>query len=1203
MLVELGEKHMSRPLVTIEGNEATAYIAHKVNEVIAIYPITPSSGMGEMADEWSAQGKKNIWGTVPLVIEMQSEGGAAGAVHGALQTGSLVTTFTASQGLLLMIPNMYKIAGELTPTVFHVSARSLAAQALSIFGDHSDVMSTRSTGFALIASNSVQEAQDFSLIAQAASLESRLPFLHFFDGFRTSHEVNKVEKLLDDDIRAMIDDELIRNHRNRAMTPDKPVLRGTAQNPDVYFQGRETVNPYYKACPAIVQKMMDRFAKITGRHYSLFEYEGAPDAERVIVLMGSGAETAAETAHFLADKGEKVGVLKVRLYRPFSVEHFLASLPKSVKMIATLDRCKEPGSAGEPLYQDVITAIAEGRGQRIAHLDRVAVIGGRYGLSSKEFTPSMVKAVFDEMCKPEPKNHFTIGINDDVSFSSLDYDPEFSIEYPETVRCVFWGLGADGTVGANKNSIKIIGEETENNAQGYFVYDSKKSGGVTISHLRFGPRPIRAPYLISKANFVACHQFNFLERFDVLKYAGDGATFLLNSIYGPDDVWDHIPQETQETIINKNLRFYVIDAYEVAEKTGMGARINTIMQTCFFAISGVLPREHAIEEIKKSIKKTYGKRGEAVVKKNYQAVDMTLAHLNEVKVPEMVTSSITRRPPVPDNAPPFVKEVLGKIIINEGDSLPVSAMPVDGTFPTATTQWEKRNISLEIPVWDADICIQCGKCAFVCPHAVIREKIYESSFLENTPETWKSADARWKEYKGMKYTLQIAPEDCTGCALCVEVCPAKDKTQVGRKAINMADQVPIRETEKLNWEYFQSLPELDRTQINPKSVKNSQLLEPLFEFSGACSGCGETPYVKLLSQLFGDRILVANATGCSSIYGGNLPTTPWAVNKDGRGPSWSNSLFEDNAEFGLGMRLTLDKQLEYAQELLQDLAEVVGQDLVDELLNADQSTELGINQQRERIAQLKARIQDIDEAKATNLLNIADVFSRKSVWIVGGDGWAYDIGYGGLDHVIATGRNVNILILDTEVYSNTGGQSSKSTPRAAVAKFAAQGKGLPKKDLGLIAMAYGYVYVAKVAMGASDQQTLTAFLEAEAYDGPSIIIAYSHCIAHGIDMRKGLDQQKLAVQSGHWPLFRYNPELIAEGKNPLIIESKDPSIPFEQYAYNETRYRMLAQSDEERAEELLKMAQKDVNSRWRMYKQLAAMHYNGSDNGSEEPTE
>jgi pyruvate-ferredoxin/flavodoxin oxidoreductase len=1194
---------MSRPLVTIEGNEATAYIAHKVNEVIAIYPITPSSGMGEMADEWSAQGKKNIWGTIPLVIEMQSEGGAAGAVHGALQTGSLVTTFTASQGLLLMIPNMYKIAGELTPTVFHVSARSLAAQALSIFGDHSDVMSTRSTGFALISSNSVQEAQDFSLIAQAATLESRVPFLHFFDGFRTSHEVNKIEKLLDEDIRAMIDDELIRNHRNRAMTPDRPVLRGTAQNPDVYFQGRETVNPYYKACPGIVQKAMDKFAAISGRKYSLFEYEGAPDAERVIVLMGSGAETAAETAHYLAEQGEKVGVLKVRLYRPFSVEYFLQALPPTVKMIAVLDRCKEPGSAGEPLYQDVITAVAEGRDQRIAHLDRVRIIGGRYGLSSKEFTPAMVKAVFDEMCKQDPKNHFTIGINDDVSFTSLDYDHDFSIEYPETVRCVFWGLGADGTVGANKNSIKIIGEETPNNAQGYFVYDSKKSGGVTISHLRFGPRPIRAPYLITKANFVACHQFNFLERFDVLKQAADGATFLLNSIYGPEEVWDHIPMETQESIIKKNLRFYVIDAYKVAEKTGMGARINTIMQTCFFAISGVLPREQAIEDIKKSIEKTYGKRGEAVVRKNFEAVDMTLEHLNEVQVPEKVTSIVTRRPPVPANAPAYVKDVLGKIIINEGDSLPVSAMPVDGTFPTATTQWEKRNISLEIPVWEPDICIQCGKCAFVCPHAVIREKIYEPTHLENTPDTWKSADARWKEYKGMKYTLQIAPEDCTGCALCVEVCPAKDKSQAGRKAINMADQVPIRESEKLSWEYFQSLPEMDRTLINPKSVKNSQLLEPLFEFSGACSGCGETPYVKLLSQLFGDRILVANATGCSSIYGGNLPTTPWAVNKDGRGPTWSNSLFEDNAEFGLGMRLTLDKQLEYAEELLNDLAGKIGQDLVDGLLNADQSTELGIVQQRERIDQLKTRLQEIEDPKAKNLLNIADVLSRKSVWILGGDGWAYDIGYGGLDHVIATGRNVNILILDTEVYSNTGGQSSKSTPRAAVAKFAAQGKNMPKKDLGLIAMAYGYVYVAKVAMGASDQQTLTAFLEAEAFDGPSIIIAYSHCIAHGIDMRKGLDQQKLAVQSGHWPLFRYNPELIAEGKNPLIIESKDPSIPFEQYAYNETRYRMLTQSDEERAEKLLKEAQNDITSRWRMYRQLAAMHYNGSGNGSEEPAE
>jgi pyruvate-ferredoxin/flavodoxin oxidoreductase len=1193
---------MSRPKVTIDGNEATAFVAHKTNEVIAIYPITPSSGMGELADEWSAQQIKNIWGTVPLVVEMQSEGGAAGAVHGALQTGSLTTTFTASQGLLLMIPNMLKIAGELTPTVFHVSARSLAAQALSIFGDHSDVMATRYTGFALLASNSVQEAQDFALIAQAATLESRVPFIHFFDGFRTSHEVNKIERLLDEDIRAMIDDDLVAAHRARALTPDRPVLRGTAQNPDVYFQGRETVNPYYKNCPDIVQKAMDKFAGLVGRQYKIYEYEGAPDAERVIVIMGSGAETAAETAHFLAAKhGEKVGVLKVRLFRPFSADHFVRAIPETTKVLTVLDRLKEPGSAGEPLYTDVVTAVNEGRAQGISHLQNLRIVGGRYGLSSKEFTPAMVKTVFDQMCSPQPKNHFTVGIIDDVSFSSLDYDPAFSIEHPETVRCVFWGLGADGTVGANKNSIKIIGEETDNHAQGYFVYDSKKSGGVTVSHLRFGPREIRAPYLVGQANFVACHQFSFLERFDVLKYSAPGSVFLLNSIYSKDEVWNHLPQETQEGIIKKNLRFYTIDAYEVAQATGMGGRINTIMQTCFFAISGVLPREQAIEEIKKSIKKTYGKRGEAVVQMNYEAVDQTLAHLHEVQVPAAVSSEITRRDAVPSAAPAFVKDVLGKMIIGEGDDIPVSAMPVDGTYPTATSQWEKRNISLEIPVWDENLCIQCGKCSFVCPHAVIREKIYEPAYLESAPGTWKSADARWKEFPGMKFTLQIAPEDCTGCSLCVEVCPVKDKSQAGRKAINMAQQLPIRETERQNWDYFLSLPEVDRTAVSTKAVKNSQLLQPLFEFSGACSGCGETPYVKLLSQLFGDRIMVANATGCSSIYGGNLPTTPWAQNKDGRGPSWSNSLFEDNAEFGLGMRLTLDKQIEYATEMVTELSGLIGQSLVDELLHADQSSELGIQQQRQRIEMLKERLSTSSDPRARSLLTIADVLARKSVWIIGGDGWAYDIGYGGLDHVLASGRNVNILVLDTEVYSNTGGQSSKSTPRAAVAKFAAQGKGMPKKDMGLIAMAYGYVYVAKIAMGANDQQTLTAFMEAEAYEGPSIIFAYSHCIAHGIDMSKGLEQQKLAVQSGHWPLFRYNPDLLEEGHNPLVIDSKEPSIPLEQYVYNESRYRMLAQSDEQRAETLLKLAQKDIKSRWNMYRQMAAMHYgNGSESDSGE---
>ena len=1181
---------MAKELVNIDGNEATAYVAHRVNEVIAIYPITPSSGMGELSDEWSARKQTNIWGTVPMVIEMQSEGGAAGAVHGALQSGSLTTTFTASQGLLLMIPNMYKIAGELTSTVFHVTARSLAAQALSIFGDHADVMAVRGTGWALLSSHSVQEAHDMALIAQAATLESRVPFMHFFDGFRTSHEVNKFYLLSDEEIRAMIDNNLVLAHRSRGLSPEHPFIRGTAQNPDVYFQGRETVNPFYNACPDIVQKAMDKFAQVTGRKYNLFDYEGAPDAERVIIVMGSGAETAAETAHYLNAGGAKLGVLKVHLYRPFSIKHFVASLPASVKKIAVLDRTKEPGSSGEPLYMDIITAMAEGWKGAMP-----TVVGGRYGLSSKEFTPAMVKAVFDELAKPEPKNHFTIGINDDVTFTSLPFDPTFSIESADTVRCLFWGLGADGTVGANKNSIKIIGEETENFAQGYFVYDSKKSGSVTVSHLRFGPKPIRAPYLVSQANFIAVHQFNFLEKYDVLKAAAPGSVFLLNSIYNKEEVWSQLPVEVQKTIIERKLRFFVIDAYEVAQKTGMGGRINTIMQTCFFAISGVLPREQAIYEIKKSIKKTYGKRGEAVVQKNYEAVDQTLEHLHEVVVPAAVSGDLFRRQPVSDKAPAFVKDVLSKMMINEGDDLPVSAMPIDGTYPSATTRWEKRNIALEIPVWESDLCIQCGKCVFVCPHAVIRHKVYEPGLLAEAPATFKSMDAKFKEFPGAKYTVQVAPEDCTGCALCVEVCPAKDKTQVGRKAINMAPQVDLRATESVNWDFFLSLPDPDRTQFSNKTIKNSQLLEPLFEFSGACAGCGETPYIKLLTQLFGDRMMVANATGCSSIYGANLPTTPWASNKEGRGPSWSNSLFEDNAEFGLGMRLTVDKQIEYASELLPQFSAQVGEQLVSDLLNADQSSETGIREQRARVAELKKHLAGIDSSQARDLVSLADAFVRKSVWIIGGDGWAYDIGYGGLDHVLASGRNVKVLVLDTEVYSNTGGQASKATPRAAVAKFAAQGKGLPMKDLGLIAMAYGYVYVARIAMGGSDQQTLNALLEADAYDGPALVIAYSHCIAHGIDMRKGLEQQKLAVQSGFWPLYRYNPALIAEHKNPLQIDSKEPSIPLEQYIYNETRYRMLLQSDEARAEMLLKSAQQDVKSRWNYYRQMAAMHYNGGD--------
>ena len=1185
---------MKKPVVTIDGNEATASVAHRLSEVIAIYPITPSSAMGEFADEWTSKGKKNLWGTVPAVIEMQSEGGAAGAVHGALQTGALTTTFTASQGLLLMIPNMYKIAGELTSTVFHVAARSLAAQGLSIFGDHQDVMSVRQTGWALLSSTSVQEAHDFAAISQMATLKSRIPFIHFFDGFRTSHEVAKIFQITDGELRQLIDDDLVRAHRARALTPEHPVLRGTAQNPDVYFQARETVNPYYDATPAIVQEMMDAFAKVTGRHYNLFDYVGHPEAERVVILMGSGADTAEATVNYLVEKGEKVGLLKVRLYRPFSVEYFIKALPKSVKNVVVLDRTKEPGSMGEPLYMDVVNALAEGQRANIK------VIGGRYGLSSKEFTPAMLKAALDELKKPEPKNHFTVGINDDVTHTSLDVDTSFSVEHAETVRCVFFGLGSDGTVGANKNSIKIIGEETDNYAQGYFVYDSKKSGQMTTSHLRFGPKPIHAPYVIepNQANFVACHQFNFLERFDMLKYAKEGAVFLLNSMYGKDEVWDQLPQEAQSAIIDKKLKFYVINGYEVAEKTGMGQRMNTIMQTAFFAISGVLPREQAIAEIKHAIEKTYGKRGEAVVKKNFEAVDATIANLYEVKVPAAVSSKMSRRSAVPNEAPDFVRNVLGPMISFDGDNLPVSAMPVDGTYPTGTTQWEKRNLALEIPVWEESLCIQCGKCVMVCPHAVIRHKVYDEKARAGAPETFKHTASKFKEFSsGFAYTVQVAPEDCTGCTLCVEVCPVKDKSQVGRKAINMAPQPPLREAETKNWDFFMNIPDMDKRLFNPGTIKNSQLLRPLFEFSGACAGCGETPYVKLVSQLFGDRSVIANATGCSSIYGGNLPTTPWAQDTTGRGPAWSNSLFEDNAEFGLGMRLTIDKQAEYAIELLKSFEKELGAELVTAIVNAKQDDEAGIQAQRERVDELKNKLAKSSDSRAKDLVSLAENLVKKSVWIIGGDGWAYDIGYGGLDHVLASGRNVNILVLDTEVYSNTGGQSSKSTPRAAVAKFAMGGKGMPKKDLGLIAMSYGYVYVARVAMGANDQQTLRALIEAESYDGPSLVIAYSHCIAHGYDMAKGLEQQKLAVLSGHWPMYRYDPRLIKDGKNPLVIESKEPSIPISQYAYNETRYKMLTQMDEGRAEELMKEAQKDAKSRWTLYQQMASMHYG---NGNEE---
>ncbi len=1183
---------MTSEQITLDGNDAVAKVAYMLSEVVAIYPITPSTPMGESADAFAAAGKPNLWGTVPSVYEMQSEGGAAGALHGAMQTGALTTTFTASQGLLLMIPNMYKIAGELTPTVFHIAARALAAQGLSIFGDHSDVMSVRGTGFALLSSGSVQEAHDLALVAHAATLESRVPFLHFFDGYRTSHEVNKITSLDDETIRAMISDDLVRAHRSRALTPDKPVLRGTAQNPDVYFQARESVNPFYNACPGIVQAAMDHLAGLTGRQYRLFDYSGAPDAERVVVVMGSGGEAVAETAQYLATKGEKVGVVRVRLYRPFDSAAFIAALPVTVQKVAVLDRCKEPGSTGEPLFLDVVSALADSALSP-------SVIGGRYGLSSKEFTPAMVKAVFDELTESQPIRRFTIGINDDVTHTSLEYDPSFNIEPSETVRCVFWGLGADGTVGANKSSIKIIGEETANNAQGYFVYDSKKSGSVTTSHLRFGLQPIRSPYLIGagEANFVACHQFAFLERVEVLSYARPNGIFLLNSPFGADQIWSQIPGEVRDTIRSKNLRFYVIDATAVAQETGMGNRINTVMQTCFFAISGVLPRDEAIAAIKLSIKKTYGRRGDEVVSRNFMAVDKTLENLHEVVVPasDAELSILHMRPVVATGAPAFVHNVLAPMIAGHGDSLPVSKMPFDGTYPTGTAQWEKRNIALEIPVWDEKICIQCGKCSFVCPHAVIRSKVYAPDALARAPGGFKSVDARFKELPGERYSLQVSPEDCTGCALCVEVCPVKDKTQVGRKALNMAEQPPLRVAEVANWDFFLTLPEVDRTKISLGSIKNSQLLQPLFEFSGACSGCGETPYVKLVSQLYGDRAVIANATGCSSIYGGNLPTTPWTVNKDGRGPTWSNSLFEDNAEFGLGMRLSIDKQQEYASELLKQLSVIVGSELVEALLTADQKGEAGIAAQRERVEALKVRLEaDLEAepnapqvAKVKDLLALADTLVQRSVWIMGGDGWAYDIGYGGLDHVLASGRNVNILVLDTEVYSNTGGQASKSTPLAAVAKFAAKGKGTSKKDLGLIAMAYGSVYVARIAMGYDDVQTLRAIQEAEAYEGVSLIIAYSHCIAHGIDMRKGLDQQKLAVQSGMWTLYRYNPDLIAQGSNPLVIDSKAPSIGTDKYIAGEGRFQMLIHSDPARAEALMAQATTENKAQYLHLEQLA----------------
>ena len=1177
-----------KKMVTLDGNEGAAHCAHALNEVISIYPITPSSPMGEWSDQWSAEERPNIWGTVPLVEEMQSEAGASGAYHGALQAGALGTTFTASQGLLLMIPNMYKIAGELTGTVMHVTARSVATHALSIFGDHSDVMAVRNTGWAMLCSATVQESMDNALIAQMATLEGKVPVLHFFDGFRTSHEEMKIEEVSYDTMRACIDDELVREHRYSRLSPDAPFVRGTAQNPDVFFQSREGANRYYADMPDIFQSAMDKFAKETGRQYHLFDYYGAEEAERVIVIMGSGAAVARETVEHLVKQGEKVGLLIVRLFRPFDVKRFMGALPGTVKRIAVLDRCKDPAAICEPLCADVREAL-NGRD--------ITVVGGRYGLSSKDFTPAMVKGVYDELKKLAPKDSFTIGIEDDVTFTSLAYDPAFDTENPKTVRCLFYGLGSDGTVGANKNSIKIIGQETDLYAQGYYSYDSKKSGGITVSHLRFGPDPIYASYLINKANFLACHVYSFLEKLDILKNAADGGTFLLNSPFGPEEIWDKLPYTYQRQIIDKKLKFYVIDAVKIAKQTGMGSRTNTIMQTCFFAISGILPQDKAIEAIKNSIVKSYTKKGQAIVDKNIKAVDETLANLYEVKVPEKATAAFDILPPVADDAPEFVKQVLGPMMVMEGDSLPVSALPEDGTFPSATTQYEKRNIAIDIPVWDPSLCIQCGKCVLVCPHAAIRSKVYDKECLKEAPAAFKHAEAKFPNFKGCDFTVQIAPEDCTGCGLCAHNCPInKTKPEDPHRPLILQPQMPLREQERKNWNYFLELPEADKTKLNTATVKDVQLLRPLFEFSGACAGCGETPYLKLLSQLFGDRALIANATGCSSIYGGNLPTTPWCVNDDGRGPAWSNSLFEDAAEFGLGFRLTIDKHKQYAEELLQKMTPVIGEETVKQILEAPQTNGTEIKAVMDKIETLKEQLHYMGTEEAEELESVIDNLAKKSVWCVGGDGWAYDIGYGGLDHILASGRNVKVLVMDTEVYSNTGGQCSKSTPRAAVAKFATTGKPGVKKDLGLMAMTYGNVYVASVALGAKDEHTLKAFVEAEAYDGPALIIAYSHCISHGINMAKGLQQQKAWVDSGRVLLYRYNPDLARQGKNPLIVEGKGPKGDLRDVLLSENRFKLLAKTNKEGFEKLLEEAQKDVWHRWNLYQSIAGM-------GADKPAE
>jgi len=1181
---------MAKKYLTIDGNEAVARVAHKINEVIAIYPITPSSPMSELSEIYTMRKEKNIFGGLPEIMQMQSEAGASGSVHGSLQTGALTTTFTSSQGLLLMIPNMYKIAGELTPTVFHVAARSLATQALSIFGDHSDVMSVRQTGFALLASNSVQEAHDMSLISQAASLESRIPFLHFFDGFRTSHEVSKIELLDDSVLKAMIDEELVHNHRSRGLSPDNPFIRGTSQNPDVYFQGRESANIYYEKLPAILQKAMDKFADLTGRAYKLFEYIGAEDAQRIIIIMGSGAETVHESVEYLTQQGEKVGVLKVRLYRPFCIKSFLSVLPKSTQSIAVLDRTKEIGASGEPLYLDVVNSLNEYNEDDNLDFDMPKIIGGRYGLSSKEFTPSMVKAVFDELLKDKPKNHFTIGIHDDVTHTSLEWDNTFSSANKKTLKALFFGLGSDGTVGANKNSIKIIGETTDNYVQGYFVYDSNKSGSMTTSHLRFGPDYIRSTYLIQRANFVACHQSVFLQKINILKHAVKGAIFLLNSPFSKDIVFSKLPRKVQEEIIEKELKFFVIDAAKVSKESGMGRRINTVMQTCFFAISGVLEKEEAIAKIKYSIEKSYASKGKKIVEMNNLAVDNTLSNLYEVDVPKSAEGVNPMQPIIKGDFDNFVKDITAKIIEGNGDELPVSAIPVDGTWPTGTTQYQKRNIALEVPVWDSNTCIQCNKCVMVCPHAAIRSKVVEEEILDTAPSLFSYVKAKGKTFEpNEQFTIQVAVEDCTGCSLCVEVCPAKNKSQTNLKAINMVPQASAHDDGVINWDYFTKLPNYDRSKLNHEKAKETQFLEPLFEFSGACPGCGETPYVKLVSQLFGDRMVIANATGCSSIYGGNLPTTPWKKNADGKGPAWANSLFEDNAEFGLGFRLAIDNHTNNARDILSSIKKEIGLELSETILNSAQEDEPEIFAQRQRVTELKKVLQNSKAENADRLSHLCDYLVKKSVWMIGGDGWAYDIGYGGLDHALSSGKNVNILVLDTQVYSNTGGQQSKATMTGAVAKFAAAGKAQIPKDLAMMAIAYGNVYVARVAMGASDEKTVKAFVEAERYDGPSIIIAYSHCVAHGYDLKYGMAHQKLAVDSGLWPTFRYNPSLEKEGKNPMQLDYKGPKIDVKNFMYQETRFKMVEKLNEDNAKEYLQTARNNAKEMYKRYKNLEQM--------------